>query len=95
MKKESAALRAARERFAPSDTSFIRAAGEGVGPSYQGSKPCVLPLDDPAKNLLAVTNVHQKTRVYNPRSRRVFSCAGAGARLEGMRVFCLLQLFLD
>src|SRR3989344_2042830 len=42
-----ATLRAAREKFASSDTSFIRAGGLGVGPRLEASKAPVLPLDDP------------------------------------------------
>ena len=44
-----AALRAAREKFAPSDTSFIRAAGLGIEPKFSLSESDVLPLDDPAR----------------------------------------------
>ena len=45
-----AALRAARERYAISDSSFIRTPGQGFGPQFSGSKPDVLPLDDPGNN---------------------------------------------
>lgn len=52
-----AALRAALLQYPPFQTSFIRAAGQGLEPQYHPPEGCVLPLDEPA----ILISYHSKT----------------------------------